>query len=506
MKSTSLGKNQTFLNLCLVLAITKMVVCGGGGGGAYGNALSSKPLDNIELLQEQSFELSVPKGSKPYYLRMKSYGSVAIEISNSQTQELLLHFQCDSLGTMICPLITRKDLLENKSDWSIGTVKYPIKIILKNSGQNSLSAADYEIWTTDQLKVNSMDLTMIQFPLSNDSSEFKGDDVKNSNGTHQVSFLLDSHDYERYALNSDPNVPKTIEDTRVIFSTKRTFGVGGVKDDISKSSFLRMRVFSMAQSSTHPVHEISTNENSITEGGSIVTVQSAKNNKCISSGQTSGPKQNCDYIVIITAKDTAYATFQTSYLPSRMSYAISPNFRVVDQVQSGHDLEYEITLSQELMMMWESKPNWQFILIPIEGDPDLEINGDVRPATQKPNAYQFSSVAVDAEERVIITSKKCEELKIGCQKFFLRVSTTQENPASFLLFASASPRSDQIALDLNTPYNGSVTKGEIVNFIVQINPDFPQKLRAHVDLVSNPGGNADLYVMDCADRASCFID
>ena len=91
-----------------------------------------------------------------------------------------------------------------------------------------------------------MDLTRIQFPLSNDSSDFKGDDAKNSNATHQVNFLLDSQDYERYVLNSDPNVPKTVEETRVIFSTKRTFGIGGVKDDISKSSFLRMRVFSKA--------------------------------------------------------------------------------------------------------------------------------------------------------------------------------------------------------------------------------------------------------------------
>ena len=158
------------------------------------------------------------------------------------------------------------------------------------------------------------------------------------------------------------------------------------------------------------------------------------------------------------------------------------------------------------MNSWESKPNWQFVLIPIEGDPDLEINGDIRPTGSKSNSYQFNSVAVDAEERVVITNQKCQELKIGCQKFFLKVSTTSEKPASFLLFASAGPRSDQINLDLNTPYNGSVVKGEVINFIVQLNPDIPQKLKAHVDLISNPGGNADLYVMDCVDRASCFID
>jgi len=64
-------------------------------------------------------------------------------------------------------------------------------------------------------------------------------------------------------------------------------------------------------------------------------------------------------------------------------------------------------------------------------------------------------------------------LKIGCQKFFLKVSTKSEKPASFLLFASAGPRSDQINLDLNTPYKGSVVKGEVVNFIVQLNPDIP---------------------------------
>ena len=31
-------------------------------------------------------------------------------------------------------------------------------------------------------------------------------------------------------------------------------------------------------------------------------------------------------------------------------------------------------------------------------------------------------------------------------------------------------------------------------------------LSANVDLVSNNGGNADLYIMDCENRASCFID
>ena len=154
-----------------------------------------------------------------------------------------------------------------------------------------------------------MGLTRIQFPLSSESSGFKGDNDKNSNVTHQLNMLLDSQDYERYVLNSDPNVPKSVEDTRVIFTTKRSVGFGGLRDDISKSSFLKMMVYSQGKSSNHPAHEVSTNENTITEGGSIVTVQQAKSHKCIASGSTPDQKAKCDYVVKITAKDTAYATF-----------------------------------------------------------------------------------------------------------------------------------------------------------------------------------------------------
>lgn len=187
-----------------------------------------------------------------------------------------------------------------------------------------------------------------------------------------------------------------------------------------------------------------------------------------------------------------------------MKYDVEPMFSISDQVEKGKDLFYELTLTEQMYSEFEQKPNWEFVLIPVEGDPDLFLNGDALPEPVYGN-YRWTSEMLKAQERIIVTNKECTEASIGCKKFFVRVTTEEDTASSFILVAVANSRNDQFFLDINVPFSGQVAKGEIINFIVELSPEIPQKLTSNIDLVSNPGGNSDLYVMDCKDRASCFI-
>lgn len=135
---------------------------------------------------------------------------------------------------------------------------------------------------------------------------------------------MDTDDYQDLIKNGSENVPGSLEETRVAFTTSRSSGYSGLKDDISRSSMLRMEVFSRFYYDTSLVEEVSTVSNTITQGASIVTVQSAAERKCVSDEERFGGSSTCEYLVTIKAKDVAFATFNSEYLPLKMAYTLNP--------------------------------------------------------------------------------------------------------------------------------------------------------------------------------------
>lgn len=451
----------------------------------------------------KNISVTAKKGDKPYYLILKNFRTVQVVVSQTESRggKDLYKFVCSSYDAIICPLTGRKDFLENDTEGLLGTLKEDLKIELKNIGSDELNKDSLKLIRTEALKVKSKLLSQINFPTSIDDLHYLVRKPISSDKVHSANLVLDTDDFNKTDANLNPNHPSKQADTRIKFSLRRASGLKGNKDDIHNSSFLKMKV-SQKFIDTGEMRMVK--RYGITEGGSIVSVQS-KGKKCLTFNKDSQDEINCLYVINIKSKNTAYASYHTEYLRYDMKFQVSPMWDMTDQVESNKPLTYELTLDNLSFKEYDEKPNWEFVLIPLEGDPDLFINADTNPELGN-GFYTWESDNFQDQERVIITNNDCKKSKKSCKKFFIKVSTDDESPASFLILAFAKSRKTQFALDVNVPFSGHVKKGEIINFMVRLNPDMPQTIHANVDLVSNPGGNADLYIMDCKDIKSCFID
>jgi hypothetical protein len=78
----------------------------------------------------------------------------------------------------------------------------------------------------------------------------------------------------------------------------------------------------------------------------------------------------------------------------------------------------------------------------VEGDSDLYVNGDKLPETGLLEEFKWSSELLNAQERIVVTSKQCVSGGLTCRTFFVRINTNSDNASSFIFFIGANARTD----------------------------------------------------------------
>lgn len=220
----------------------------------------------------------------------------------------------------------------------------------------------------------------------------------------------------------------------------------------------------------------------------------------IHSNSDSCPSKDCVYYVKVFFQSIRYLNFRTSITKYERHIPLSDSIMITD----------EVTPSRNLVFNFEKQgmSNWEFILIPLVGNPDMYINSTADNPNNQASLDQYAWVTKQTQnqERVIITEKECGEKKIGCQKFSVVIHAPEDRSTFSLIVKTSDSKNPQYFLDLNVPFTGTVEKGEIIQFLVDLDPEMPEVMRASVELTKVTGaGNPDLYLKDCEKEEECLI-
>lgn len=284
--------------------------------------------------------------------------------------------------------------------------------------------------------------------------------------------------------NLDDVLPSNFEknDYRIKFSfDKKTVGE-------SVNQFLKMKI----------------EGDDITETASLVAEETLSLSNGVVKTHTNSkncPEKGCIYYVTVSFNNI----MNLNFLTSTVGYQQLIDF---DQTVTIND---EVTPEKNLVFQFEkSNPsNWEFILVPLKGNPDLFINTSAtHPQEQSElDHYNWISKQLNNQERIIITKKECEKKQSDCKGFYVVVKSDSKSRSSFTLVIKTSISDNpQYFLDMNIPFTGRVEENEVIQFIVDLTPEVPETLRATVDLTKiSSQGNPDLYVKDCENEADCYI-
>lgn len=222
--------------------------------------------------------------------------------------------------------------------------------------------------------------------------------------------------------------------------------------------------------------------------GSVMTLIPSDKEYCFET--------NCFYSFKLETMNITHLWFQAVQMGSESVVEISQGNLFIDQLRDNDSANYMITSN-----VGDNTWNWRINLIPVEGNPDIAINGDTKPA--KFEDYKWKS-AMEGNEDIFITGKEIQGEGLTGNKFFMM--TQAKKQTTFLMTVSKLPPLAHQHINPNEPLTGEAEPGEIVNYFFRGNVDIPEKIEIYAKIKAI-SGDPDLYVKSCLsyDTITCVI-
>lgn len=222
--------------------------------------------------------------------------------------------------------------------------------------------------------------------------------------------------------------------------------------------------------------------------GSVITLVNSDSDFCF--------QKSCVYSLRIETLNITYMEFQTALFAIQTPVAIEDGTTIIDQLRDNDTAIYEITSSAG-----DKSWNWRFNLIPIEGNPDVAINGDTKP--DKVEDYRWRST-LEGDEDIYITGKEITSMNLSGDKFYVYMTSAQQS--TFLMTVNKRSPFNHEHIQPNEPVTGEAEPDEIVNYFFRGYVRRPEKLRMFLRIRAS-SGNPDLYLKACSslDTEQCSV-
>lgn len=251
------------------------------------------------------------------------------------------------------------------------------------------------------------------------------------------------------------------------------------KENMDTNSVIKMDVRDSSSKDNGHKHT----ESTLTLGSSLVNVHSGSD-VCIS--------KSCVYEVEVEAKNIKNVYFSTSFPLYDTQINMDSMYFISDEIYPNQTLTYTFNSEQAV--------NWMFSFIPLESSFSTKIIPDPKKSGTAQNVNPF---IVKSQKRVEVSKKAAIKSKLSSKNYKIEL-TGLESAASYMLLVTTNPNQNTYYLSMNTPFQGDVANGEIINFVVRQYPEFSETLKAYIDLKSL-SGNPDLYFKDCEDSQNCLF-
>lgn len=212
--------------------------------------------------------------------------------------------------------------------------------------------------------------------------------------------------------------------------------------------------------------------------GSVITLLNSDPSFCF--------QPNCQYSIRLEAFNIPYLEFETAIFPIHTVVPIEEGQTLIDQLRDNDLAIYEITSAKG-----DSSWNWRFNLIPIEGNPDVSINGDTKPTSLE--EYKWKS-SLEGNEDIFISGDEITKLGLSGKKFYVYMSSVQQS--TFLMTVFKKPPFSHEHIVPNEPISGEAQPGEIINYFYRADLKVPEKIRMFIK-VRTLSGDPDIYMKSC---------
>lgn len=196
--------------------------------------------------------------------------------------------------------------------------------------------------------------------------------------------------------------------------------------------------------------------------------------------------RSCKVAIRLETVNVDFVDFRIMFKHKASVVPLEEGQEYIEDMVENDEVTYEITPDT-----LTSSSNWMFLLVPIDGNPDMAINIGSKPASI--NDYRWKTNE-DKPEEIYITQEEIKSLNLENKKFYITLNTTSTTQFAFRAFATNSQVSH---LRPNTPISGEAKVGEIVNYIYEAFTSYPETLTMFADL-SAKSGNPDMYIKDCS--------
>lgn len=208
------------------------------------------------------------------------------------------------------------------------------------------------------------------------------------------------------------------------------------------------------------------------------------------------PNEGCSYSVRINSTGATGILFRMFLRTPNQEIYIGQSETLIDQLKENSEIKYVIK-------SYSSTPQeiWNFMLIPIEGNPDIYIN-EFSNCDVPLSEYRWSSTA-NTSEAMTIHMKELRSLGINDTSFCVAIKDS--HPTTFALQIDNINESMMQIVILNIPYSGELSENQVNRYAFMQVAHFPQTYKMNIDLKA-VAGNPDLYIKECRSTGNCDIN
>lgn len=221
--------------------------------------------------------------------------------------------------------------------------------------------------------------------------------------------------------------------------------------------------------------------------GIVQTIEKGTPGFCVDEG--------CAYSVRIDSSHASGVLFRMFLRKDKDVIPIDQSETFIDQLKENSQARY-------IIRSMNSAPQevWNFMLIPIEGNPDLYIN-EISKCEAPLSEYRWSSTA-NSTEAITIHMKELQAVGLDDKEFCVVVKDTK--PTTFALQIDNINEQLMQLINVNIPYSGELFANQVNRYVFRQEAHFAQSYKMNIDLKA-VAGNPDLYIKECRSGESCDI-